>query len=111
MDSIPGPLTEQYFKQKLGGGASFSLQTFDHDSVNKFLDTVQDEQLKGSILQNITHINDSCEKMMNILVKAVQAYHVQTTGEEEKQDVAMELFHRHNQASDYACDFERANEA
>ena len=49
IDSIAEPLIEEYFKQKLGGGTSFSLKTFDYDSVNKFLDTVQDEELKISI--------------------------------------------------------------
>ena len=46
IDSIPEPLIEEYFKQKVEGGASFSLNTFDYDSVNKFLDTIQDEDHK-----------------------------------------------------------------
>jgi len=29
IDSIPEPLIEEYFKQKVEGGASFSLKTFD----------------------------------------------------------------------------------
>ena len=67
IDSILEPLIEEYFKQKVGGGGSPSLKTFDYDSVNKFLDTIQDEDLKSSILDDFTHINDICEKMINIL--------------------------------------------
>lgn len=65
-------MIEEYFKQKLGSGASISLKAFDYDSVNKFFDTFQDEELRDSILEDFTHINYICEKMMNILVKAAQ---------------------------------------
>jgi len=40
VDSIPEPMVEEYFKQKLGSGASISLKAFDCDSVNKFLDAI-----------------------------------------------------------------------
>ena len=33
VDSIAEPLIEEYLKQKLGGGMSLSLKTFDYDSV------------------------------------------------------------------------------
>ena len=105
IDSIPEPLIEEYFKQKVEGGASFSLKAFDYDSVNKFLDTIQDEDLKSSILEDFTHINDICEKMMNILVKAVQRYGIETTGKEERQALAMDIFLHHKEAFDYAYDF------
>lgn len=105
IDSIPEPLVKEYFKQKLGGGASFSLKTFDYDSVNKLLDIVKNEELKSSILEDFTHINDICEKMMNILVKAVQRYGIETTGEEERQARAMDIFLHHKEAFDYAYDF------
>jgi hypothetical protein len=105
IDSIPESLVEEYFKQKVEGGASFSLKAFDYDSVNKFLDTIQDEDLKSTILEDFTHINDICEKMMNILVKAVQRYGIETTGEEERQALAMDIFLHHKEAFDYAYDF------
>ncbi|TFE70447.1 hypothetical protein A7Q09_03565 [Methylacidiphilum sp. Yel] len=85
--------------------ASFSLNTFDYDSVNKFLDTIEDEDLKSSILEDLTHINAICEKMMNILVKAVQRYGIETTGEKERQALAMDIFLHRKQAFDYAYDF------
>jgi len=105
IDSIPESLIEEYFKQKVEGGVSFSLKAFDYDSVNKFLDTIQDEDLKSTILEDFTHINDICEKMMNILVKAVQRYGIETTGEEERQALAMDIFLHHKEAFDYAYDF------
>ena len=105
IDSITEPLIKEYFKKKVRGGASLSLKTFDYDSVNKFLDTVQDEELKSSILEDFTHINDICEKMMNILVKAVQSYGIGTTGEEERQALAMHIFLHHKKAFNYAYDF------
>ena len=105
IDSIPEPLIEEYFKQKVEGGAPLSLKTFDYDSVNKLLDAVQDEELKNSILEDFTHINDICEKMMNILVKAVRRYGIETTGEEERQALAMDIFLHHKDAFDYAYDF------
>ncbi|MGC9043813.1 MAG: hypothetical protein ACP5KG_08150 [Myxococcota bacterium] len=50
IDSIPESLVEEYFSQKVEGGASFSLKTFNYDSVNKFLDTIYNDGSKGSIL-------------------------------------------------------------
>lgn len=64
IDSIPEPLVEEYFNQKVGGGGLLSLKAFDYDSVNKFLDTIQDEDLKSSILEDFTHINDICVLVM-----------------------------------------------
>lgn len=105
IDSIPEPLVEEYFNQKVGGEPSLSLKAFDYHSVNKFIDTIQDEDLKSSILEDFTHINDICEKMMNILVKAVQRYGIETTGEEQRQALAMDIFLHHKEAFDYAYDF------
>ena len=67
------------------GGGSFSLKTFDYDSVNKFLDTIEDEDFESSILENFTNISHICENMINILMKAVQLYGIKTTGEGEGQ--------------------------
>ena len=92
--------------RRSGVGLLF-LNTFDYDSVNKFLDTIQDEDLKRSILEDFTHINDICEKMMNILIKAVQHYGIETTGEEEREALAMDIFLHHKEAFDYAYDFYR----
>jgi hypothetical protein len=105
IDSIPEPLIEEYFKEKLGGRAFLSIKIFDYDSVNKFLDTVQNKDLKNGILEEFTHINDICEKMMNILVKAVQLYGIKITGEEKRQELAMDIFLHHKQAFDYAYDY------
>ena len=58
IDSIPEPLIEEYFRKKVGDGKSFSLKAFDYDSINKFFDTVQDEEPRDSILEDFTHIND-----------------------------------------------------
>jgi integrase len=43
IDSIPAPLIKEYSKQKIVDGASPSPNTIDYDFVNKFLDTIQDE--------------------------------------------------------------------
>jgi len=82
IDSIPEPLVKEYFKRKVGGDAFFSPKAFNYDSVNKFLDAIEDEDLKSNILEDFTHINDICEKMMNILVKAVQGYGIETTDQD-----------------------------
>lgn len=105
VDSIAEPLIEEYLKQKLGGGMSLSLKTFDYDSVNKLLDTIRDENLKSSILEDFTHINYICEKMMNIMVKAAQRYGIETAWEEERQALAMDIFLHHKEAFDYAYDY------
>jgi len=48
IDSIPEPLIEEYFKQKVGGGGSPSLKTFDY--VLAVCDRVEEEKkAAGSI--------------------------------------------------------------
>jgi len=56
IDSITEPLIEEYFKQKVEGGGLLPLKAFDYDSINKFLDTIQEEDLKSSILEDFTQI-------------------------------------------------------
>lgn len=101
--SIPEPLIKEYFKQKCNGQGP--LKSFDFDSVNKFLDTIQDENLKHSILEDFTHINDICEKVMNFMVKAVNYYGIKTTGEEKREELAMDIFLHHKEAFEYAYDY------
>lgn len=105
IDSIPEPLIEEYFRKKVIGPTSLPIKSYDYDSVNNFLDTVQDENLKRSILEDFTHINDICEKTMNILVKAIHRYGIETTGEEKRQALAIDIFLHHRPAFEYAYDF------
>lgn len=103
IDSIPEPLIEEYFKQKIEGETS--PKSFDFGSVNKFLDDISEEELRDSILEDFTHINDICEKVMNILVTAVRRYNIKTTGEEKREQLAMDIFLHHKEAFDYAYDY------
>ena len=106
VDSIPESLLEEYFDQKLREGCPFLyLDGFDYESVYKFLDTLPYEDLKSSILEDFTQINDICEKIMNILVKAAQCYRVAMTGEEQRQALAMDIFLHHREAFEYAYDY------
>lgn len=105
IDSIPEPLIKEYFKQKLKGKSSLPIKSFDYNSVNKFLSTIKDGEIKDSILEDFTHVNDICEKMMNILVKAIHRYGIKTTGEETKEALAMCVFLRHKEAFEYAYDY------
>lgn len=106
IDSIPEPLIKEYFRWKLKRRkAALPFKTLDHNSVNNFLDTIPDEELKSSILEDFTHINDICEKMMNYLVRATQYYDIPTTGEEERQELAMHVFLHHKEAYEYAYDY------
>ncbi len=82
-----------------------SLSAFDHVTVKTFLDDLTDEELQRSILEDFTHINDICEKMMNILVKAINRYDIETSGEEQTQELAMHVFLHHPEAFDYAYDY------
>ncbi|MBW1825043.1 MAG: hypothetical protein JRI87_10850 [Deltaproteobacteria bacterium] len=102
IDSIPDHLIEEYFKQKIKGGAP--LKSFNYNSVNKFLESINEEELRGSIDEDFTHINDICEKGMNILVRAAHRYGVKMTGEEKREQLAMDIFLHHKEVFDYAYD-------
>ena len=102
LDSIPDHLIEEYFKQKIN--EDISLKSFGYESVNEFLDSTS-EELRDSINEDFTHINDISEKVMNILIRAVKRYNIRTTGEEERQELAMNIFLHHKKAFDYAYDY------
>ena len=97
--------TLRLWLRSISNRRSEALKAFDYDSVNKFLDTIQVEDRKSIILEDCTDINDICEKMVNILVKAVHRYGIETAGEEERQALAMGIFLHQKQAFDYAYDF------
>jgi len=103
VDSIPGNLMEQYLFRACN--KIFRLEAYDYEVVDRFLESLTDQELKHSILEDFTHINDIGEKVMNILVKAVDKYGIETTGEETKQELAMHLFLNHPEAFAYAYDY------
>jgi len=105
IDSIPESLIEEYFQRRFRGKLPASLTAFDYGTIKSFLDDMEDEELQRSILEDFTHINDICEKMMNILVKAVHRYEIDVTGEEQKQELAMRIFLHHLEAYEYAYDY------
>lgn len=105
LDSISESLIREYFTQKVKGKQLIDFETFDYDSVNEFLDTNVPEQLRDSILEDFHHIDDICETVMNILVKAVGRYHIETTGEEKREELAMKVFLYHKNAFEYAYDY------
>lgn len=105
LDSIPESLIEEYFKGKFGVELALLPAAYGYETVNEFLDQIQVENLKSHILEDFTHINDVCEKAMNILVQAIHRYNIQTTGEELRQELAMHLFLHHKEAFDYAYDY------
>ena len=72
--------------------------------INEFLDS-SPEELRDSIYEDFTHINDISEKMMNILNNAVRRYGITTTGEENREHLAMDIFLHHKKAFDYAYDY------
>ncbi len=103
VESIPEKLLKEYFKKTLPRGVS--LSSFDYDSVKNFMDGLEDDNLKSVINEQFTHINDICERFMNILVKAAQHYSIKASDKEERQELAMRLFLKHPQAFDYAYDY------
>ncbi len=105
IEAIPDPLIEEYFNQKIEDGESLPLKTFDYESVNTFLDTIQNEELRGNILEQFTHINDICERNMNILVKAMHYYNIEIDDEKERQELAMDIFLHHKRAYERAYDY------
>lgn len=57
IDSIPDTLIEEYFRRKFRHPkAPLPFKTLDYDSVNNFLDTIQDEDL----LETLTQMRQDC---------------------------------------------------
>ena len=102
VDSIPQDLMGRYLV--IAFGRINTLPSLDSESIVDFLDKRADPDLRNRIYEDFTHINDLGEKVMNILVKAVNKYGIETSGEETKQELAMHLFLNHREAFDYAYD-------
>jgi hypothetical protein len=102
VDSIPQDLMGRYLV--IAFGRVNTLPSLDSESIVDFLDKRADPNLRSRIYEDFTHINDLGEKVMNILVKSVNRYGIETSGEETKQELAMHLFLNHREAFDYAYD-------
>jgi hypothetical protein len=68
------------------------------------LDSIE-EELKIRILEDFTHINDICEKYMNILIKALNYYDIEFGEDEKREELAMRIFLHHKIAYEHAYDF------
>jgi len=103
VDSIPGELLDKYLIWKCGNIST--PESYDFEAVEDFLNSLTDQDLKSSILEDFQHINDICEKTINILVKAARLYGIEITDEEKKQELAMNIYLNHRNAFDYAYDY------
>jgi hypothetical protein len=104
VDSIPKSLLGEYFTQKVSHDDSLQLKTFDFKAISAFIDSNRDKEVIDSILEDFTHINDICEKVYNILIQATLKYNIMTSGEETREELAMDLILHNKEAFDYAYD-------
>ena len=102
IDAVPDSLLKEYFKKTIR--EEFVLESVNYESINRFLDSIQ-EDLKNRILEDFTHINDICEKNMNILIKALKYYEIEFGEDEKREELAMRIFLYHNIAYEHAYDF------
>ena len=104
IESIPEPLLKEYFQKKVEKGKPLPLQKFDYKTISQFLDAAENEEFRDTVLEEFTCINDISEKVMNILVRAIQKYEIETTGNESRYELAMDIFLHHEKAYNYAYD-------
>ena len=102
VDAIPETMMGEYFEMKSAGRVV--LDGYDAESVGSFLSSPGEEELKSSIQEDFTCINDICEKVMNHLVKAVHRHGVTIHDEEKREELAMRIFLHHPEAFEYAYD-------
>lgn len=105
IESIPEPLLKEYFQKKVENDQPLPLQKFDYKTISQFLEAAENEEFRDTVLEEFTCINDICEKVMNILVQAIQKYKIDTTGDENKYELAMDIFLHHEKAYNYAYDY------
>jgi hypothetical protein len=102
---IPENLLEEYFRQKFGDEAPSPLNKFDYDSIRDFVESPRSKDIGDAILEDFACINDICERGMNLLVQAIDRYHISTTDEEIAQELAMKVFLDNNkEVFEYAYD-------
>ncbi len=105
LESVPESLLQEYFAGKLGVQLAMVPAGYDFESVDSFLNSLQDENLKSHILEEFNEINDICERDMNVLVWAAQKYNIDLDDEAARQEMAMRLRLHHRDAFDYAYDY------
>lgn len=103
MDAIPTSLIEEYFRQQFDG--KVCLKAYDCEAVEELLSSTMNEDLNGKIKEDFTHINDICEKHMNVLVRAMDRYRIESSGTENTQELAMRMFLHHPEVFNYAYDY------
>lgn len=105
IDSIPSPLLEEYFERKIGSDFRVLISQIDYGTIKAYLDSPQDEDMKITIREDFTHINDICERNMNILVQSLDKYRIKIDREKERHELAMDIFLNHKDAYNYAYDY------
>jgi len=103
LDAIPPSLIEEYFQQEFK--SEVRLNAYDYEAIDELLSGTAEEDLKGKIKEDFTHINDICEKHMNVLVRAMDRYRIESSGTENTQELAMRMFLHHSEVFDYAYDY------
>lgn len=105
LDAIPESLLKEYFASKIPEGIPQPIKSFDYDSIKAYLDSIKDDPLERSILEDFTHINDISEKVMNFLIDAINNNEIEISGEENREELAMRVFLYHKDAFEYAYDY------
>jgi len=104
LDPIPEALLKEYFVMKMPEGIPQSIKSYDYESIKAYLESIKDDQLERSILEDFTHINDVCEKVMNFLITAINNNGIEISKEKNREELSMCVFLHHKDAFEYAYD-------
>ncbi len=105
ISAINPDLVERYFVDRVPKDqlpTYFVGMGMQHDYVKHLLETLQNEQLKGIIHEDLRRINDIGERAMSTLVRTTKRYGIETVQNETPQQLAMRLFLDYPDAFDYA---------
>lgn len=73
-------------------------------AVSEFIDNQSDEDVKDSIIEDLTRLYDIALKMSNLIPDVTPKYGITTTGEENSHQLVMEIFLHHKSAYEYLYD-------
>jgi hypothetical protein len=98
----PG-LLERYFTEKLRGKGELPFRIImDWPAIQQFMADERNAQATALVIEDLSRINDICEKAKNHVVRAYRQFNISWDQNDSPENLAMKLFLDHDDAFDFA---------
>jgi hypothetical protein len=104
LDALPTSLLQEYFEHHPGPRIEPLPTAYDSETIQNYLDSLENETLKTNLLEEFHCINDVCENGTFYLVEARQRAGIPSEDDQPQEISAMDLFLHHSEVFEDAFD-------